>query len=185
MILNSWIDSSVGVASSVMFEPTSTFETPSTSQLTALRRPPLIERLTTLVSPMPTSSLEVARDAGDQRRQLHEVPVVERQLLDLRRAHEGLNRGGRLNELLTPRSPRRFRLRPRRVCRSSRGGRSTCSSIPFDRGLESRQRERHLVRARLQRGRQITASFIRNDLGDASCFDLFEGDRHPGRTAPV
>ena len=58
MILNSAIDSRLGVDSSVMFEPTSTFETPSTSQLTALRRPPLIEMLTVLVRPTPTSSLK-------------------------------------------------------------------------------------------------------------------------------
>ena len=57
MILNSAIDSRLGVDSSVMFEPTSTFETPSTSQLTALRRPPLIEMLTVLVRPTPTSSV--------------------------------------------------------------------------------------------------------------------------------
>jgi hypothetical protein len=57
MILNSWIDSSVGVESSVMFEPTSTFDTPSTSQLSALRRAPFTERLTVLVRPTPTSSL--------------------------------------------------------------------------------------------------------------------------------
>src|SRR6266511_4263855 len=56
MILNSWIDSSVGVDSSVMFEPTSTLETPSTIQLTALRRPPLIEMLIVDVRPTPTSS---------------------------------------------------------------------------------------------------------------------------------
>ena len=56
MILNSSIDSRLGVDSSVMFEPTSTFETPSTSQLTALRRAPLIEMLTVLVRPTPTSS---------------------------------------------------------------------------------------------------------------------------------
>ncbi len=57
MILNSSIDSSVGVESRVMFEPTSTLLTPSTSQLTALRRPPLTEMLTVLASPTPTSSL--------------------------------------------------------------------------------------------------------------------------------
>ena len=57
MILNSSIDSRLGVDSSVMFEPTSTFETPSTSQLTALRRAPFIEMLTVLVRPMPTSSV--------------------------------------------------------------------------------------------------------------------------------
>ncbi len=39
-----------------MFEPTSTFETPSTSQLTALRRAPLIDMLTVLARPTPTSS---------------------------------------------------------------------------------------------------------------------------------
>ena len=82
-----------------MFEPTSTFETPSTSQLTALRRAPLIEMLTVLVRPTPTSSREVARHAGRQRRQLHEVAVVERQLLHLRRRHRRLQRGDRLHEL--------------------------------------------------------------------------------------
>ena len=56
MILNSSIDSSVGVDSSVMFEPTSTLLTPSTIQFTALRRPPFTEMLTTLASPTPTSS---------------------------------------------------------------------------------------------------------------------------------
>ena len=56
MILNSWIDSSVGVESSVMFDPTSTFDTPSTRKFTALRRPPATEMLTVLVRPMPTSS---------------------------------------------------------------------------------------------------------------------------------
>jgi hypothetical protein len=56
MIRNSSIDSSVGVASSVTFDPTSTFDAPSTSQFTALRRLPAIETLTTLVRPMPISS---------------------------------------------------------------------------------------------------------------------------------
>ena len=54
--MNSSMDSSVGVESSVMFEPTSTFEAPSTSQLTALRRWPAIEMLTLAVRPTPTSS---------------------------------------------------------------------------------------------------------------------------------
>ena len=54
--MNSSIDSSVGVESSVMFEPTSTFEAPSTSQFTALRRAPAIEIETLLVRPIPTSS---------------------------------------------------------------------------------------------------------------------------------
>ncbi len=39
-----------------MFEPTSTFEAPSTSQLTALRRAPAIETDTVLARPIPTSS---------------------------------------------------------------------------------------------------------------------------------
>jgi hypothetical protein len=39
-----------------MFEPTSTFEAPSTNQLTAFRRAPAIEIETVLVRPMPTSS---------------------------------------------------------------------------------------------------------------------------------
>ena len=64
MILNSSIDSRLGVDSSVMFEPTSTFETPSTSQLTALRRAPLIEMLTVLVRPTPTSSARSLETPG-------------------------------------------------------------------------------------------------------------------------
>ena len=91
MILNSSIDSRVGVDSSVMFEPMSTFEAPSTSQLTELRRLPAIEMLTALVRPMPTSSGSERVDAGHQRRELHEVAVVERQLLHLRRAHQVLH----------------------------------------------------------------------------------------------
>ena len=39
-----------------MFEPASTFDAPSTNQLTALRRAPAIEIETVLVRPMPTSS---------------------------------------------------------------------------------------------------------------------------------
>jgi hypothetical protein len=50
------MDSRVGVASRVMFDPTSTFEAPSTNQLTPLRRAPLMETLTVLVRPIPTSS---------------------------------------------------------------------------------------------------------------------------------
>jgi hypothetical protein len=99
MILNSSIDSSVGVDSRVMFEPTSTFETPSTSQLTALRRAPLIDRLTGAGQADADLVREVARHAGRQRRQLHEVAVVERQLLDLSRGHRRLQLGNRLNEL--------------------------------------------------------------------------------------
>jgi hypothetical protein len=57
MILNSSIDSRLGVDSSVMFEPTSTFDTPSTSQLTPFRRAPLIDTLTMLERPTPTSSV--------------------------------------------------------------------------------------------------------------------------------
>ena len=57
MILNSSMDSSVGVLSRVMLEPTSTLLAPSTNQLMALRRAPLMDRLTVLVSPSPTSSV--------------------------------------------------------------------------------------------------------------------------------
>ena len=39
-----------------MFDPTSTFDAPSTNQLTALRRAPAMEIETVLVRPMPTSS---------------------------------------------------------------------------------------------------------------------------------
>ena len=56
MILNSSIDSRLGVESSVMFETTSTFEAPSTSQLMPFRRAPANDMLTVLVRPMPTSS---------------------------------------------------------------------------------------------------------------------------------
>jgi hypothetical protein len=81
MILNSAIDSRLGVDSSVMFEPTSTSDTPSTSQLTALRRPPLIEMLT---AREPDADLvgQVARDARRQRGELDEVAVVERHQLE-------------------------------------------------------------------------------------------------------
>ena len=64
MILNSSIDSRLGVDSSVMFEPTSTFDTPSTSQFTALRRAPLIDMLTVLASPTPTSSARSLETPG-------------------------------------------------------------------------------------------------------------------------
>ena len=83
-----------------MFEPTSTLETPSTIQLTALRRPPLIEMLTVLVRPTPTSSDRSLDTPGDQRRELDEVAVVERQLLHLRRPHQRLQLRRRLDELL-------------------------------------------------------------------------------------
>src|SRR5262245_51999213 len=47
-----------------MLLPTSTLLTPSTSQLTALRRAPLIERLTVLASPVPTSSVRSLETPG-------------------------------------------------------------------------------------------------------------------------
>ena len=82
-----------------MFEPTSTFEAPSTNQLTALRRAPAIDTLTVLVRPMPTSSESELDDPRHQGRELDEVAVVEGQLLHLGRPHEALDRGRGLDEL--------------------------------------------------------------------------------------
>ena len=162
MILNSSIDSSVGVDSSVMFDPTSTFDTPSTSQFTALRRDPLIEMLTVLVRPMPDLVREVARHAGRQRRQLHEVAVVERQLLDLPRVHEVLHRGRRLHEL-------RFR---RHLDGLGHAGdlEPGADLLPVvhvqlhardDRMLEAREPERELVVAHGQQRGRIDAGWTR------------------------
>ena len=97
MILNCSIDSSVGVESSVMLLPTSTFMTPSTSQLTALRRAPFTEMLIVLVRPTPTSSDEIARHARRQLGELGEVAVVDRQLLHLLRVDQLLHRRRRLH----------------------------------------------------------------------------------------
>ena len=69
-----------------MFEPTSTFEAPSTNQLTALRRAPAIEIETLLGEADADLVGQRGADAGDERRELHEVAVVERQLLHLRGA---------------------------------------------------------------------------------------------------
>src|SRR5215203_3709084 len=55
MTRNSWIESTVGMASNVMPEPTSVLLTPSTRKLIELRRVPLMEKFTTFVNPMPIS----------------------------------------------------------------------------------------------------------------------------------
>ena len=83
-----------------MLLPTSTFMTPSTSQLTALRRAPLTEMLIVLVRPTPTSSARSLDTPGRQLGELGEVAVVDRQLLHLLRVDQVLHRRRRLHQRL-------------------------------------------------------------------------------------
>ena len=63
-MVNCSIDSSVGVDKSVMLLPTSTFWTPSTSQLTPFLRAPLIDTLMVLDRPKPVSSARSLETPG-------------------------------------------------------------------------------------------------------------------------
>ena len=131
MILNSSIDSRLGVDSSVMFEPTSTFDTPSTSQLTALRRAPLIEMLTVLVRPTPTSSARSLDTPGASVASCTKLRLFSGSSCTCRDVHRRLQRGDRLHELAAPPSRRRFSATPPTVMRPSICSRSlTWSVIP-------------------------------------------------------
>src|SRR5829696_1523349 len=61
---NSWIESTVGMDSKVMPEPTSVLLTPSTRKLIELRRVPLIEKSTTFVNPILISEVPLPVTPG-------------------------------------------------------------------------------------------------------------------------
>ena len=158
MILNSSIDSSVGVESSVMSEPTSTLEAPSSRQLTALRRAPLMEDADGAGEADAHLVGQAAAHTGHQGRELHEVAVVERKLLDLRGPHQVLHGGGGLDELRGGRDLHRLRqaaglerhvqLQPVVDVQVDGAGRP---------GLEAGEGEGHLVTAGRKESRGIEA----------------------------